>query len=174
MSASALLQQNHGVFANSLINFADALFGPPSGAGRATDYPRTRALAEAIGAASASQEVAEARISAYRALVGRFLRASASEAPASDALAFKTAERKYKLAQADADLTLVALRQLAPVERATLLLIVVERFSYADAAAVMDVEVSSLIDALARGREAYAARLACAKGGGRSHLQLVG
>ena len=174
MSASALLQQNHGVFANSLINFADALFGPPGGGGRATDYPRTRALAEAIGAASASQDVAAARISAYRALVGKFLRASPAEAPASDPAAFKTTGRTYKFAQTDADLTLVALRQLAPVERATLLLIVVERFSYADAAAVMDVEVSALIDALARGREAYAARLACAKGGGRSHLQLVG
>lgn len=168
MSASALLQQDHGEFVTSLTNFAEALFGPPTVGGQETAYPRGKAVADAISAASASQEVGQARILAYRAIVGRFLRASV------DSLPPMASERQDHLALTDADLTIVAFHQLAPFEKASLLLVVVENFSYADAATVMDLEVGSLIDALARGREAFAARLACSKFGGRSHLRIVG
>ncbi len=174
MSASALPQYDREDFAPSLAAFAKALFGPPTGCGPETDYPATKAVAEAIGAAGASTKASEARILAYRALVGRFLRTWIVPGPSADSFFAAASERRQKPTPTDADLTLVALHQLAPVERATLLLVVVGRFSYADAAAVMDMEVTSFKAALARGREAFAARLACAKGGGRSHLRLVG
>lgn len=72
-----------------------------------------------------------------------------------------------------AEATLEALHRLAPLEKAALLLIAVERFSYSEAAAAMDLDVPAFLQALARGREAFAARLASTKAGGRAHLRLV-
>lgn len=74
--------------------------------------------------------------------------------------------------RADSSRTLQAFARLEPVERAALLLVGMERFTYAEAAAALDLGDDEFVSALARGREAFAARLA-AGAQGRPRLRLV-
>lgn len=174
MSANVLRQDGHEEFANSLAAFAEALFGLATVGGSRSDYLRTKAVARAMVAARLANEAAEARVCAYRSLIQSFLGAAEAQELDADPPAPAMAMRLRKPRSAEAELVLGAVQRLAPLEKAALLLVVVERFSYAEAAVVMEMDALALRSALARGREAFAARLASTKGGGRAHLRLVG
>lgn len=68
--------------------------------------------------------------------------------------------------------SLDALAGLAPLERAALLLVAVENFSYSEAARMLALEPVQMAQTMAIAREAFAARLAAGEGG-RPRLRLV-
>ena len=183
MPAKAARTLEREDLARSLRSFANALCGQTVSLlhqrrGDGFDENEADPLAEAITAARSAQNPPGARILAYRMLVSRFLsmpttaatfgrRHAVAPRPAATALA----ARPQITSQAEQ--TLDALRHLAPIERAALVLVAAERFTYADAAIVMDMERLEFVQALARAREAFAARLAKASASRTGHLRLV-
>lgn len=182
MPAYAARNQEVVDFARSLRNFAKALGGFPQHRGERHNLRETDPVAEAFAAARWAPNALEARLIAYKHLVRRFVSTANAPSrrsgvpagyPASQS-AIAVATRPQFHAQAEQ--TLDALRRLAPVERAALVLVAVERFSYADAAKVLEMEEFDFVEALARARQAFAARLAAGKvpSEARSgHLRLV-
>lgn len=138
------------------------------------------ALNEALSVARWTPEAPFARAAAYRALVRCFLRECSVRAPApagyparqgASLRACVPAQRRRPAT--DSGRAAEALGRLEPVERAALLLVVVERFSYAEAADAIGLADDEFTAALARAREAFAALLAASGAGGKPHLRLV-
>lgn len=170
-------------FAKAIGNFARALNGAQRRPEDPCDGLHPEVLAEAISAARWAQNAFDARMIGYRVVVARFLANSAVAsgdsgcAPSRPAQRSATAVATRPHMTTQAETTLNALRRLAPFERAALVLVSVERLPYEHAACVMDLTLQEFAEAVARAREAFAARLACtgAPGRGRaSHLKLVG
>jgi RNA polymerase sigma-70 factor, ECF subfamily len=181
MTASASSENKREDFARSLSIFARELCGG-EGALRPDGTPvaMSESVAEAFAAGRWAQGASDARLEAYRILVRRFLRQCARVGAAPEPLPVRGHARPYAQSAAlqthpapEIARTLDALRRLAPVERAALLLVAVERFSYAEAADVMEMEKRAFVAALTRAREAFAARLALSATPGRPHLRVV-
>jgi len=198
MSASAS-PENCEEIALSLGLFAKELCGGGALRADGSVFPVNEAIAEAIAAAQWARAEPHAvdsvyrrsgrqspgyrsvRYQAYKILLDRFLR----EYAGPDAQPRRLLVRDHVRPQASAAAlqaqpapaaarTLGAFRRLAPIERAALLLVVLERFSYAEAASLLAMDSVSFVEALARAREALAARLASSAAPGSSHLRIVG
>ncbi|MFN3889065.1 MAG: sigma factor-like helix-turn-helix DNA-binding protein [Beijerinckiaceae bacterium] len=174
MTANASQDTEREDFAAALGRFARGL---GAGVGERSGFRPAEACAEALAVPPRPGIVS--RDAAYRVLVRRFLREAASAAIGRRLAAQGSGRRPAGRAGAaqmraavENSHTFEALRNLAPTERAALLLVAVERFSYAQAADFMELSEPEFVRALARAREAFAARLATSAG--RPHLRLVG
>jgi RNA polymerase sigma-70 factor (ECF subfamily) len=175
MSAHASQGIKHGDFIHSLNVLARALCGgSPLGA------DMRAAVADAVAAARWTQDGADTRITGYQVLVGRFLTSGAAQtcrtagraAPVYGSRRDGAAALRPQGKRAASQL-LEAFRGLEPTERAALLLVAVEGLTYREAAEVMNLDAAAFVNALARAREAFAARLAASGTHSGRHLHLV-
>lgn len=188
MSARASHQTGREELARAINRFARALCAGDDAGDRTLRAPMHDAAQFAMNAAKDVADDADARALAYRTLIRGMLRGNDPGGNLGDGTA-RTTGRAPQPARAasgpqaaaiaarppraaDVSRTLHAFARLEPVERAALLLVALERFSYAEAAAALDLEGGEFVAALARGREAFAARLA-AGAQGRPRLRLV-
>lgn len=185
MTASASQDAGHEDLPRSLARFAKGLSaGTPAVPGAAGDgrggFRPVEAVTEALAAAAGERGPQEARRAAYRALVRRFLRETEGREPRTQPAQRRAPQPVHSGAAAmrahpapEPSRILVALAGLAGVERAALILVAVERFTWREAADFMEIPEAELASALARAREAFAARLAATAAPGRPHLRLV-
>jgi RNA polymerase sigma-70 factor (ECF subfamily) len=172
-------QASQGIRKTDFINSLNALARALSG-GNPLGADMRDAIADAIAAARWTCDGTNTRIAGYQVLVGRFLMSAAAQGCRKPGRAAPVygAGREGAVAlrprgKRAASQILEAVRALEPMERAALVLVAVERLSYQEATEVMNLDSASFINALARAREAFAARLAASGTRGGRHLHLV-
>lgn len=179
MTASASQDAGQEDLPRSLARLARGLGAGSVASGAPGGFRAGEAIADAL-AAAARQQGPDARCAAYRVLVRRFLSEADAPQPGAPPAKPRTSQPVHAGAAAmrahpapEPSRILVALAGLAAVERAALVLVAVERFSWREAADFMEMSEADLARALARAREAFAARLAATAAPGRPHLRLV-